>query len=528
MSRVGTPVVSPDRTMIAFSSKAYDFEAHKWSENIYLLDARDAIDVVAPQPRQVTTSRHQSNNSPVFSPNSKHIAFLSNRTGSVQVRVRSTDVGAQSYELTQLPIDVANVWWGADNVIYFACSVFPSPTPQYPCEGEFDTISYTAAAEKALKEGGLSCFVFTDIPVRNWDETLDEKRVHIFSLPVIEIEGKIVAARHTDLMPAVNSSCPQPPFRGNEDFAVSPTHYAFSYRPAGTKDEAWSTNKNIYIAPRDSPSQHVSITEDNKGYDHAPTFSPDGSKLAWTRMRTPQYEADKVVIVIYTVATGQSRVIGNDWEQSPDNLRWSHDGKHLLADMSVRAHNTIIKIDVETGAYVTLAGGKGSSSSASIIGAEAEWIVFSRSDLSAPAELFIAPYNVPFTDAAASTTQPKQITRFNTHYVKALQVGEASEFTFPGANGDHVHAWLIKPVAFDASKTYPLAVVIHGGPQGVQDDSFHYRWSQCVCLYEWHSHAAQECPGLCRARVWRADGQFPRIDVIWPRLLPCYLQELGR
>ena len=391
----------------------------------------------------------------------------------MQIRICSTDVGARSYELTQLPIDVANVWWGPDNVIYFACSVFPSPTPQFPCEGEFDPIAYTASAEKALKEGGLSCFVFTDLPVRNWDETLDEKRVHVFSLPVIEIEGKIVGAKHTDLMPSIGSSCPQPPFRGNEDFSVSSTHFAFSYRPAGVKDEAWSTNKNIYIASRDNPSHHISITDDNKGYDHAPTFSPDGSLLAWTRMRTPQYEADKVVIMLYSMATKESRVIGADWDQSPDNIRWSYDGKHLLADMSVRAHNTIIKIDVETGSYVTLSGSKGSSSSASIIGAEGEWIVYSRSDLAAPAELFILPY-ASTADAAAK--QPKQITHFNTHYVKSLKFGEASEYSFPGANGDGVHAWLIKPVGFDPSKTYPLAVVIHGGPQGVQDDSFHYRW----------------------------------------------------
>ncbi|ORX63396.1 alpha/beta-hydrolase, partial [Anaeromyces robustus] len=39
------------------------------------------------------------------------------------------------------------------------------------------------------------------------------------------------------------------------------------------------------------------------------------------------------------------------------------------------------------------------------------------------------------------------------------------------------HGWLLKPVNFDETKKYPLAFLIHGGPQGIWDDSFGYRWN---------------------------------------------------
>ena len=58
-----------------------------------------------------------------------------------------------------------------------------------------------------------------------------------------------------------------------------------------------------------------------------------------------------------------------------------------------------------------------------------------------------------------------------------MRLGEPSQFAFPGANGDTVYAWVVKPVDFDPAKKYPVAMLIHGGPQGSFGDQFHYRWN---------------------------------------------------
>ena len=73
-----------------------------------------------------------------------------------------------------------------------------------------------------------------------------------------------------------------------------------------------------------------------------------------------------------------------------------------------------------------------------------------------------------------------------------IQLGEVEELHAVGAFGESVQSWLIKPglssttcaqyclticaVGFDRSKSYPLAVLIHGGPQGSFKDGWLYRW----------------------------------------------------
>ena len=84
--------------------------------------------------------------------------------------------------------------------MFFAASVFPVPSPQCPAletemlDHVFDSIAYTARAEQLIKDSGMSCFVFSDLPVRNWDEWIDEKRVHVFELPITVDNGTVSVA----------------------------------------------------------------------------------------------------------------------------------------------------------------------------------------------------------------------------------------------------------------------------------------------------------------------------------------------
>ena len=59
----------------------------------------------------------------------------------------------------------------------------------------------------------------------------------------------------------------------------------------------------------------------------------------------------------------------------------------------------------------------------------------------------------------------------------AARMGEVEQFHFPGAGGDTVYGWVVKPADFQPGKRYPIAFVIHGGPQVSLDNHFHYRWN---------------------------------------------------
>ena len=48
---------------------------------------------------------------------------------------------------------------------------------------------------------------------------------------------------------------------------------------------------------------------------------------------------------------------------------------------------------------------------------------------------------------------------------------------YGGAGGTRIQAWIVKPPDFDASRKYPLLVLVHGGPEGAWTDGWTYRWN---------------------------------------------------
>jgi dipeptidyl aminopeptidase/acylaminoacyl peptidase len=97
-------------------------------------------------------------------------------------------------------------------------------------------------------------------------------------------------------------------------------------------------------------------------------------------------------------------------------------------------------------------------------------VVFTRSDFCSPDEIF---------RCRLDGTDVQQLTALNRRRVEALQLGRVEDLTFAGAGGDPVQAWFLHPAGFDphGKAKAPLAVVIHGGPQGAVLDSWHYRWN---------------------------------------------------
>ena len=83
--------------------------------------------------------------------------------------------------------------------------------------------------------------------------------------------------------------------------------------------------------------------------------------------------------------------------------------------------------------------------------------------------------------------EPLQITHLNSDRLAKIAFGDYEQFSFTGAHGDEVFGYLIKPVNFDPTQTYPLAFLIHGGPQGSFDDHWHYRWNPQI--YAAHGYA---------------------------------------
>lgn len=180
--------------------------------------------------------------------------------------------------------------------------------------------------------------------------------------------------------------------------------------------------------------------------------------------RRPGFESDRWYLDVYDRATGSRRTIFDTPDLSVSDYGLSADGTTIFFTATKAGADNLYQVPFSGGTpkEVSTGGSIGSPRMAS--GA----IVFSKSTLTAPAELFRM-------SSAGGTAQ--QITHENDAWLKDLTFEKPEAATVTGAGGAPVQYWLIKPPGFDASKKYPVVFLIHGGPQGAWDDAWSYRWN---------------------------------------------------
>jgi dipeptidyl aminopeptidase/acylaminoacyl peptidase len=263
----------------------------------------------------------------------------------------------------------------------------------------------------------------------------------------------------------MDADVPSKPFGGPEEITFTPDGKGmiFGARDAG-RAEAWSTDFDLYYAPIDGSMLPQCLTESNEAWDTLPVFSPDGKTLAYLAMKKPGYESDRFRIVLRSWPKGEDRIITEAWHLSPGSICWSPDGKSIYTTADNQGQVSLFVISVKTGKIEMI---KKEGHVRSPVFAE-DRVVFGMDTLSSPVELYsVKPDGSDFVP----------ITRINASRVAAARMGEYEQFTFKGWNEDTVFCYVVKPVDFDASKKYPVAFLIHGGPQGSFGNDFHYRWN---------------------------------------------------
>jgi dipeptidyl aminopeptidase/acylaminoacyl peptidase len=274
-------------------------------------------------------------------------------------------------------------------------------------------------------------------------------------------------------MKGLEADAPSKPFGGAEEFTFTPDGrgLVFTARDAG-REEAWSTNLDVWVAPVDGSQKPVNLTVANKGTDTGPVFSPDGRTLAYRSMARAGFEADKLRIMVVNWADPgvPHRAVAEQWDRSPNELVWSSDGRTLYATAPDVGQQSLFAIDVAAGTTKALLAKGTVGAPARLTSGAADAIAVLVDDLKSPAEVHIVS-----TGAAAGA--PVVRTTFNKDRLAKVAMGDAEQFSFKGWNDETVHGYVVKPAGFEAGKKYPVAFLIHGGPQGSFGNHFHYRWN---------------------------------------------------
>jgi dipeptidyl aminopeptidase/acylaminoacyl peptidase len=230
------------------------------------------------------------------------------------------------------------------------------------------------------------------------------------------------------------------------------------------RQDAWSTNVDLWAVPSDGSAKPRSITSANPATDTLPVFSHDGSRLAYLAMARPGFESDRFRVVVVDWKTKRATTLTEAWDRSPGALAWSRDDRTLFATADDFGRHALFAIDAASGRANRIFD-RGTVTLGDVAG---DRVVFLRDDLQHPAELWTCD---------ASGARARAVTHLNDARVASIAWGPSEQFSFEGARGDKVYAWLVRPPNVPAGARVPVAFLVHGGPQGSFGDHFHYRWN---------------------------------------------------
>jgi dipeptidyl aminopeptidase/acylaminoacyl peptidase len=444
LHRIAEPQVSRDGKWVAYTVSTPDMDANRGASNIWVVPTAGGAAM------QLTQSGHDS--SPVWSPDGKALAFLSSRSGESQVYLLSM-AGGEAHALTKLSTGVDIVKWSPDGkTIAFTSSVYPD------CKD--DDCNRNRDEEK--EKNKVKAHVAEQLLYRHWNEWSEGKRSHLFVVPA---DG---SAAPRDLTPSANYDVPPPPLglRGSEsDINFSPDGKEICFTAVTDKMEAISTNGDLFLVPV-TGGEAKRITT-NPGFDGNPVYSPDGKFIAYHAQLAPGYESDRWRVMLYDRAAGRIENLTETFDRSAEELAWSPDSKTIYFTTENETQKPIYAMAAHFGAQPKqiIAGTYNSAVSFS---ADGKTMVFERTSLSLPGEIFAA---------SGDGSGARQLTHQNDSILAALEMNAPETFWFDGAEGIKVQAMLIRPPKFDATKKYPLLVLLHGGPQTMWSNAWGYRWN---------------------------------------------------
>jgi dipeptidyl aminopeptidase/acylaminoacyl peptidase len=384
-----------------------------------------------------------SQSRPRFSPDGKRLAYQSgDQIWTVDLATHKT------HQLTTLSGGASGQTWSPDGKwIAFLSTTVPSGN-----EAE------NAAYLKAKADSKVTGRLYTTLMYRHWNEWKDAQQVsHLFVVPA---DG---SAAPRDLTAGFTTDVPNfADVSAGDGYDWAPDSHALAFESHPEQTKAVSTNGELYeVALSGGPARKLT---DNPAMDTTPRYSPDGKYLAWRAQRRPGFESDKFELWVMDRATGKIVRTTEAFDQSFGDFAWQ--GGDLLAVSEREGHADLFRWNgqtlkrLSTGLHI---GGFALTKDHALV---------LSSSLASPADLYDLNLGTGAVTRASSHNE-KLAAELGLNAPETLWVDTLPVEGKPAK----AHAFILKPVGYDPAKSYPVAFLIHGGPQGDNADDWHPRWN---------------------------------------------------
>ena len=516
MGRVGSPTASPDGNKILYGISYYSVEQNKSHHTINTMNA-DGSD------KALLTTTAANETGATWIKGGSKIAFLSNEGGSNQVWEMNPD-GSGRKQLTNSSCDI-------EGFLFSPCETKVILIKRVKIKDSTADLHPDLAQSKGI--------IINDLMYKHWDEWITDAP-HPF---VATFDGNSID-EGSDLLEGTTYDCPNRPFGGVEQLAWSADSKQIAYSCIKKSGVAYtlSTDTDIFLYnTEDGTTQNLCKLNSetaNYGYDTTPTFSPDGTHLAWLSMKRDGYESDRNRLCIMNIATGKQRYLTDDEQGRPtfdsnvDSYCWANDSKSLYFVGTWHGTTQVYNITTE-GTLTKLTDGDYDYTS--VATTPTGTLLVNRSSMSAPSDIY----------AIDNNGRIEQLTAENEHILSQIATGKVEARWCKTFDGKELHSWVIYPPHFDANKKYPTLLFCNGGPQSPVSQFWSYRWNMQIMAAngyiviatnrrglpgfgsEWNEQISGDYGGACMKDLFAAIDDIAREDYVDSDRLGCVGASFG-
>jgi dipeptidyl aminopeptidase/acylaminoacyl peptidase len=431
---VSGAALSPDGRWVVYEVSRTNWKANAFERDLWIADREGHAHLLTAQVKSSSGAR--------WSPDGRWIAFASDRPGQIaETKADSRQIyvidamGGEARQVTKLEDGVDGYEWRPDS----------------------KTIAFTTRdpESKAQKDRAEK---YGDYSVIDGDERMTHLwTVDVTAAPVAAPEGKASASTAT----------PAPPFGVPEAYRLTEgdefSVQDFSWSKDGSKI-AFAASKDGELKNGGTTTVYAVSVADKKvtklvttpGPHTNPHFSPDGTQVAFaTADGAPFFFYANEKIAVVPATGGTPKVVSGSFDEDARLLDWSEGGIYFAALKKTAAH--LYRLNVATGAVQQVTHPDDVIANGFSFSKDFGQVAYRAATPNTGGEIFVA---------STAGGAPVQVTHAG-DVMKEYTLARREVVQWKSGDGATVEGILIKPVDFDAKKKYPLLVVIHGGPTGV-------------------------------------------------------------